>query len=224
MRGKTIALLTLMMVGPVAFDVKASAQTTTQSDDLPKYEIGAEFTSLTKQPDYSGGGHTEIGAGARFTFNLNRTIALEAVGNFFPRNCSFCGRLGNNSGNITQGLFGVKVGKRFEKWGIFAKARPGFVSFSKGDVQFVPTGPGTFDISQRRSTNFAFDLGGGVEFYTSRHLVTRFDAGGTFINYRGRNLNLPSFDNTGGVILIPFHLPGVTKLNFQFSAGVGYRF
>lgn len=194
-------------------------QAQTSSDDVPRYEVGAQFTSITK-PDYNGGA-TEIGLGARFTFNLNRSVALEAVTNFFPNKCSFCGALGDNSGNITQGLFGVKAGKRFQRWGIFAKARPGFVSFSQGDQKYILTN-GFPEFSHKRLTNFAVDLGGVLEFYPSKHIVTRFDAGDTLIKYRARDTNFFNFGPSGG--LIPYTVPGETRHNFQFSAGVGFRF
>jgi hypothetical protein len=199
--------------------LKANAQ----SDEVPRIELGVQFTSITK-PDNNNGA-TELGFGGRFTLNLNRSIALEAVGNFFPHKCNFCGVVGDNSGNITQGLFGVKIGKRFEKWGVFGKARPGVVSFSKGDTKFVIPGPSLFDIRQDRLTNFALDLGGVLEFYPSRRIVTRFEGGDTLIHYRPRDTNLFSFDpNTGLPVLVPFTIPSDTRHNFQFAAGVGFRF
>src|SRR5688572_27810518 len=123
-----------------------------QSDEVPKVELGVQFTSIT-QPDFNNC-PTELGLGGRFTFILNRSVAVEAVGNFFPHKCRFCGRGGggDNSGNITQRLFGVKAGKRFEKWGIFGRARPGVVSFSEGDSQYVATGSGpAFPFEFRRN-------------------------------------------------------------------------
>lgn len=200
-----------------------------QSDELPKFEVGVQFTSLTK-PDFNNGA-TEPGFGGRLTYNLNRNIALEAVGNFFPRSCLFCGGGsggGDNSGNITQGLFGVKAGKRFEKWGIFAKARPGVVSFSKGDSGYVLTGTDPafpFQFQQKRLTNFAVDLGAVLEFYPSKRLVTRFEGGDTLIHYRSRQANTISINPaTGGLILVPFTTRSETRHNFQFAAGVGWRF
>src|SRR5438105_13252067 len=62
--------------------------------DPPKLEIGAQFSSLTMAPSdffkyssgrvFSGPSQTEPGFGGRLTFNLNKNIALEAQGNFFP--------------------------------------------------------------------------------------------------------------------------------------------
>ena len=196
-----------------------------QSDEVPKIELGAQFTSITK-PDFNNGA-TEPGFGGRFTFNLNRSVALEAVGNFFPRKCRFCGSGGggDNSGNIVQGLFGVKAGKRFQKWGIFGKARPGVVSFSEGDSKFFLGSPDSFGILQGRSTHFAFDLGGVLEFYPSRRIVTRFEAGDTLIHYGRRESNYLIFDPiTFKPSLLPFTTPAQTRHNFQFVAGVGWRF
>ena len=209
-------LTTVIIVLCLSFGlVEANAQ----SDELPKIELGAQFTSITK-PDNNNGA-TEPGFGGRFTLNLNRSVALEAVGNFFPHSCRFCG---DNSGNITQGLFGVKAGKRFEKWGIFGKARPGVVSFSEGDTRVDLAGTNFF-ILQSRQTHFAVDLGGVLEFYPSKRIVTRFEAGDTLIHYGSRQTNFLSFDPTTFVpVLVPFTTRSVTRHNFQFAAGVGWRF
>ena len=199
-----------------------------QSDEVPKFEVGIHYTSITK-PSFSTT-DTKPGIGASFTLNLNRSVALEAIGNFFPERCRFCGKGvgGDNSGNIAQGLFGIKAGKRFEKWGIFVKGRPGFVSFSQGNGRYVPTGPSfifPFQLEQKRQTNFAVDLGGVLEFYPSKHLVTRFEAGDTLIHYGSRTNSVPIFDPlTGNTTLFPFTTPSETRHNFQFSAGIGWRF
>lgn len=71
-------LVTLVSVLCLLF---CSIEAKAQSDDVPKVELGAQFTSITK-PDNNNGA-TEPGFGGRFTFNLNRSVALEAVGNFF---------------------------------------------------------------------------------------------------------------------------------------------
>ena len=88
-----------------------------QSQELPKFEVAGEFTTLEREAFSQR--RTEPGFGARFTYNLNQMFSLEAAGYLFPKKCSEC----RNTGNVAEGLAGVKVGKRFEKWGIFAKAR-----------------------------------------------------------------------------------------------------
>ena len=98
---------------------------------------------------------------------------------------------------MTEAVAGLKAGKRFQTWGIFAKARPGLVSFSEGELNFVQTGRGgpfPFIFQLNRVTSFATDLGGVLEFYPSRRIVTRFDAGDTLIHFTRRTTNDFSFD------------------------------
>ncbi|HSS22798.1 MAG TPA: hypothetical protein VLL54_22180 [Pyrinomonadaceae bacterium] len=226
---KTKSFFTLL-VGLI-FSTVGAVELAAQTDEVPKFEVGVHFTSITK-PDFNNGS-TEPGLGGRFTLNLNRSVALEAIGNFFPHSCRFCGQgpvAGDNSGNIAQGFVGVKAGKRFEKWGIFAKGRPGVVSFSQGDSTYIQTGPTgpflfPFDFQQKRANNFAVDLGGILEFYPTKRLVTRFEAGDTLIHYASRQGNLLTFDPANGAtVLFPFTTRSETRHNFQFSAGVGWRF
>ena len=62
------------------------------------------------------------------------------------------------------------------------------------------------------------DVGGVVEFYPSSRIVTRFDFGDTIIRYG-------EYRRESFVASVPFlSRPPETKHNFQFSAGVGFRF
>ena len=193
-----------------------------QSQDVPKYEVGVEFTTLER--GQFGSKSAEPGVGARFTYNLNETFAFEAAGYLFPDRCSGC----LNGGRMHQIVAGVKAGKRFEKWGFFAKARPGVVSFSQGKSEVVsipPGGPFPFELVASRTNHFAVDVGGVVEFYPTRRIVTRFDVGDTIIHFGQRLRTLGGFDPVTGVPqFFIFTQPARTTHNFQFNAGVGFRF
>ena len=198
-----------------------SSQALSQSQEVPKFEVAAEFTTLER--DNAGGQRTEPGVGARFTFNLNGVVSLETAAYFFPKRCFDC----NNNGRVTEVLGGMKVGKRFENWGIFAKARPGVISFSQGKFNIVqapssPEFPFTFEVD--RLSTFATDIGGVIEFYPSQRIVTRFDAGDTIIHFNRRTINGIRFDPGTGFSLVPFTIPSRTTHNFQFMASVGFRF
>jgi hypothetical protein len=192
-----------------------------QTSDLPRYEIAGEFTAMERN-NFAGG--AEIGVGARFTFNLNKTFSLETAAYHFPRTCFSC----EHNGTVTEVVGGLKVGKRFEKWGIFAKARPGVVSFSRGEFNIVPApGPPSFpfDFEFNRVNSFAVDAGAVVEFYPSKRIVTRFDAGDTIIHFSRRRFNTVVSDLTGNTFtLFPITVPAKTTHNFQFMASVGFRF
>jgi len=198
------------------------SQTFAQSppqDDLPMYEYGVDFTALTINQT-----QTHLGIGHRFTINLNRHVALESAAIFF----SECSRCGEVTGTISEGLFGVKAGQRFKKFGIFGKARPGFINYGRGYFELSPTGgtgPFPFSVEVHRQTNFAIDLGGVVEIYPSKRMLLRFDGSILGDHFGSRNVQSFTVDSTTGAI-IPFTYRSqpYTRGLTQFSAGVGFRF
>jgi len=211
----------LSVIALLVIQSPALSQSQSQSQNLPKYEVAGEFTTMERE-DFEGL-RTEPGIGGRFTYNLNKVFSLEAAGYYFPKRCFFC----RNAGRITEGLAGVKAGKRFEKWGVFAKARPGVISFSEGTFDLFSVAGPAFPIVFERSrlTTFAMDVGGVVEFYPSKHLVTRFDAGDTIIHFGRRTSNTVLFnpiDNTFTSTQIT--TPARTAHKFQFVTSVGWRF
>jgi hypothetical protein len=197
-------------------------QALAQSEELPKFEVAAEFTTLEREAFSQR--RTEPGFGGRFTYNLNEKFAIEGAGYFFPKRCFQC----RAAGNITEGLAGVKVGKRFEKWGVFAKARPGVISFSQGTFDIrppfnFPLIPIQFELS--RLTTFAMDVGGVVEFYPSKRIVTRFDVGDTIIHFGRRNMDSVTSDPVTNIFTpVTILVPARTSHNFQFMTSVGFRF
>lgn len=210
------------------------------AQDVPKFEVGVQFSllSLNRPSQLVGNGldpgftrvgpgigkRSEPGLGARFTYNLTKHVAFDAETNLFPRsepNTTMPG------GRVFQGQFGIKVGKRFQRFGIFGKARPGFVGFTQVtkliDTFTVPADPfgrvftlGKFAVG--KDVYFSTDLGGVVEFYPSRRILTRIDVGDTIIHYG-------TFRGIGALLSHAIvERPPETKHNLQFSAGVGFRF
>lgn len=207
-----------------------------QDQEVPKYEIGGQFSVLSRNrptaifqsptivpDDFEDS--IRFGFGGRFVYNLTNNVALEAEGNLFPGNDNSDNDLSVPAGEIFQAQFGVKAGKRYSRFGIFGKLRPGFVSFfnaSKmtGTTTIVFLGQeftrGVFTTGTE--TDFSMDVGGVVEFYPSSRIVTRFDFGDTIIRYG-------EYRRESFVVSVPFlSRPPETKHNFQFSAGVGFRF
>ena len=166
---------------------------------------------------------------------LTNKIAFEVESNFFPERKEV---FGVPDGHIIQCQFGAKIGKRFKKFGIFGKVRPGFVAFTETskftgfqtELVFHPSldRDVLLDVPQFRTgtaTYFSTDIGGVVEFYPSRRIVTRFDAGDTIIRYG-------EYGEPAQVVCplccpcVPqlFLRPAETKHNLQVSAGIGIRF
>jgi hypothetical protein len=228
----------------------------TPDTDNKKFEVGAQFSVLqssqpgratftgiqcitTPCPSFAIGSSRELqpGFGGRFGYNLTKNLAVEAEVNFFPDAGSFSEPDAFKGGHKIEGLFGVKAGKRFDKVGIFAKARPGFLHASKGDIQprrggvcalaitIFPPPVGCFETISK--SNFAFDLGGVVEVYPTKRTIIRFDAGDTIV--RSGERNVPAVFNPSPGILAPSFVtivraPAKTVHNFQGSIGIGLRF
>ena len=201
--------------------------------DPPKVEVSAVYTAIRQNDDFFqliDGFEPRIrhnfGVGGRFTYNLTSAIALEAEVTFHPKERGeFIGGLfppfffGTQvGGRRVEGLFGVKAGKRWEKFGVFAKARPGFMHFTH-----VPDCPNGLveQCSLGGKTEFALDIGGVVEYYPSRRFVLRFDVGDTIIKYgklnRAATTDFPD-------IIFPVKVGGGTTNNAQYSVGFGVRF
>jgi Outer membrane protein beta-barrel domain len=182
----------LLVIGLAA---QASAQ------DHPRFEIGAHITSLrvTEKSDH------DTGLGARFTYNLNDYFAVEAEGNALPQT-----REGGGN-NETQGFFGARAGIRREKFGVFAKARPGFTTFY---LLGINPGPNSFE---QGHTRFAMDVGGVFEVYPSRHLAFRVDAGDTMIHYKPGDFFYQRLDQ-------PMPVSRQLSHNLQITVGAAFRF
>lgn len=207
----------------------ATAQSPTPGDDgdragVRRFEVGAQFTGVRIDNNpisiAFNERRNEPGFGGRFTYNLGRYFALESEINFFPRRYrGFFTPL--SGGRITQGLFGVKAGTRLGRFGVFGKARPGFMRYDKtvDNVRF-PEGNGPdprdpFGFEMGSAVHAALDVGGVVEYYPSRRTILRLDLGDTIVRYAG----IPVFDTNGGFMKVTEY-----QHNAQAGFGFGFRF
>jgi hypothetical protein len=195
-----------------------SKDQTTAGDDR-RFEAGVTFTSLSR----SGDGD-RVGFGGRFTYDFARfgggkyIAALDTEVSFLPGQRFVS--TPRSDGRVFQGFSGLKIGRKWDKVGVFAKARPGFTQYSKGR-EIISGSYASPVFNYEKETNFAFDTGGILEFYPSKKITTRFDFGDTMVKYGQRNAIGFDFINSA---LTPLRLPGSVKHNFQFSAGIGFRF
>jgi outer membrane protein OmpA-like peptidoglycan-associated protein len=142
-------------------------------------------------------------AGGRAAYNFSRHFSLEANYNFMVNNA----RLANSTfGNQIHSL-AIDPVYNFTPLG--ARVRP-YVTAGVGPIWFTPTKQARAQLAVNKSTEFAFNYGGGVKFHLNPHLGLRFDARGMF----SRN---PAF----GLATIPkSHLNGLqTTLGLVFYFG-----
>lgn len=178
-----------------------------QSDEK-KFEVGGQFVYMRQSSQHGVGHKRDLGFGGRFTFNITNAVGLEAEMNFFPSDRDALGM-----GQKAQGLFGVKAGLRRNRFGLFAKLRPGFMRFTR--VFDCPSD--FFSCHEAGKMELALDAGGVFEFYPSGRITLRVDAGDTIIH----------FGETAFFDALPVGrvtIPGATTHNLQLNAGIGVRF
>jgi hypothetical protein len=157
-----------------------------------RFAVGAQL-AFDHLPEL---GETPAGYGFRFTYAAwLPLISFDAELNSFPT---------HGSGNFgqTQAFFGLKAGTRVGRWGVFLKARPGFAHFYDGAAQQR--------LTQR--TNFALDLGGGVEYYFIPHVGLRWDLSDVMTHFGSGRLT----SGPGGPLGVPLGTHG----NFQTTVGI----
>jgi hypothetical protein len=183
--GISIGVLMLLLLSSTA----GAAQS-----QIPKFEVGAHIFSFQSKELGTG-----YGLGGRFTYNLTRNIAIDTEFN------SLVDDEGKDYAH--QGFAGAKIGVQNKYAGVFFKARPGFMTnFAKPAPNYATT------FAYQSLDRFAFDVGGVIEGYPTKHLVLRVDLGDLIIPF-GKETVLQS---------VPFK-PGTTH-NFQYSLGLGLRF
>ena len=221
-------------------------------ENVARFEIGGQFTLISRSTptsllDFFSQIPPHVnkpGFGGRFTCNFTNNIAFEAEGNFFPRRNEtsflFPGQreeFGVPGGSIYQAQFGVKAGKRFKRFGVFGKARPGLVGYTEVS-QLI--GSKTVTKTNVLGEMFRFeepvfrkagemytsvDVGGVVEFYPSRRIVTRLDLGDTIIRYGVHQEPIGTVcSSIAPCTTVVARRPAETRHNLQFSVGIGIRF
>ncbi len=170
-------------------------------ENHPKYEVGIHYAALnvTEKSD------KDSGVGMRFTYNLNDYLGVEAETTAYPRSVEGGGN------NARQGLFGLRLGKRNEHFGVFAKARPGVTRFY---LLGVMPGPNTFEQGHSR---FAFDVGGVFEYYPHRNAAVRVDVGDTIVRFKPGDFFYQRLDQ-------PMFVQRKLSHNLQINVGVALRF
>lgn len=218
----------------------AAGEAVAQDDDGPDvdehpFEVGAQLTFIginfpervvTSPP--STGASTALhrdhvstaGFGARFGYNAYKYVALEGEFNVLPKR-----NLNEVRQNRRKQVFaGVRAGKRWEKAGLFAKARPGVMFFDEYGIRGPCTvaSPGAQDCFDDERAFFAVDVGGVAEFYPTSRTIFRVDAGDTVIRFRDSGpVTFPPAGTFPGSSLFTRR---ETTHNFQLTFGFGFRF
>lgn len=174
-----------------------------------RFEVAGQFSILSQQRSFLET-RTEPGFGARLGYDLYPHLTLETSLLVFPRSDSSFGL--QDGGRILQWLFGIKSEIRREKVGYFLRLRPGLQEYSRTLDSFTVSSSGDLPYSWRAHP--ALDLGGGIEVFTSKRTVLRFDAGDTLVFLGSRDIPGTT----------PVHVPGAVLNTLQLTTAFGWRF
>jgi len=179
----------------------------------PRFEVGAHFSLLSIEREAFRAIRDDPGVGARFTWNFSRHVALDTAVNFFPARTMIDRFAGyQDGGSILQSFAGVKAGVRREHWGVFAKFRPGMLSYSRTVTDFS----NSQNFPRHRTTHWALDMGGVLEWYPTRRTIARFDVGDTTVFLRPTKFTLAGPST--------YTYPSSIRTAIQVSTGFGLRF
>ena len=199
-----------MRVGALAATVLACCHAARAQKKAPSFEIGPLFSTY-RAPDYLTTTQEELGA--RFTWNWFPHLALEAE--YASTLSSPFAATNSEGGYFSQAFFGIKSGIRWKNWGLFAKARPGFLRYSSVLTGATTTST-TIAFTRGPLRVAAYDLGGGAEFFISRHFLFRYDLSGIILHegtrmttVNGQRQTFPSF---------------TVKNNSETEVSVAFRF
>jgi hypothetical protein len=178
-----------------------------------RVEVGAQL-SLLRLADVDA---TNAGVGGRASYDVLPWLTIEGEVSFFSNDrldLDVSG-LGTPGFEITysrrrvEALVGPKIGLRRDRFGVFAKARPGFARLSDRGLQCLGEMCALVLLARPvYRIEPAMDVGGVFEFYPTARTVARFDLGTTLIRHRS---DAPPCDNC-------------TSTNLASSLGFGYRF
>ncbi|HEV2491382.1 MAG TPA: outer membrane beta-barrel protein [Candidatus Acidoferrales bacterium] len=116
------AAVLLMAISPPAFAQNFA--------DDSRWELGGHYALLNLPSQCIGLTNCQSassGFGGNLTYNLSPWISLDTEMDFFPDNGNPA--TAQTGGQVTEGLFGLRVGPTTRKWGFYSVLRPGFVSF-----------------------------------------------------------------------------------------------
>ena len=168
----------------------------------PRWEIGPVFSTIFLNKSLN---QFQPQLGGRLTLNVSRFLAVDSE--ISSSLISLNAASAYDGGYALQGLCGAKATARRKTFALFAKARPGLISYS-GAIKSLQNVP-PFVLTQRIG-EFALDVGGGIEFVAGRRLAFRYDLGDTIVHQ-------PALTGT-------FPLPAHNVNNVQFETAVAFRF
>jgi len=194
----------------VAFVLLSWERAAAQRDDS-RFEVGGQVTFVASSEFDT----TDVGFGARVSWNPSALLGTEAEMTFYPDDLGVEGA--EFSRSRVEGLFGVTVGPVIGRVRPFGMVRPGFVIFQEASnpVACILIFPPPLSCTLAAGTTvFALDIGGGLELFPTARTFVRLDAGDRMLRYPGPALSSDGTAREGAFF----------SNDFRFAIGAGLRF
>jgi hypothetical protein len=152
------------------------------------FEIGGHV-AVVGSPEFDA---TDTGVGVRVGWRATPWVGVEGEVTFYPGD--FADERAPFSGARIEGLFGATVGPRLGRLRPFVRLRPGFLTFREPSepIACILIFPPPLTCTLPGQTQFALDVGGGVELSLTPRTLVRVDVGDRAVRYSG-----PVFDRDG---------------------------
>jgi hypothetical protein len=154
------------------------------------FELGGHV-AVVKSPEFDA---TDIGVGVRAGWRATPWVGVEGELTLYPGD--FADDRAPFSGARIEGLFGATVGPRLGRLRPFGRLRPGFLTFREPSepIACILIFPPPLTCTLPGRTQFALDVGGGVELSLTPRTLVRVDVGDRAVRYSG-----PVSDRTGEI-------------------------
>lgn len=179
-------------------------------------EVSAQFTTI-RFLDATAKRYF-FGVGGRYDFNINRRLALETQVDFFP--AEIYPIYQRQGGKLLHVLMGVRAkAVQSRHFAVYGVVRPSLLAFT--NIPQFSGPPGTLPgVKAKWQTQLALNLGGGVEYYPTPRLITRFEISGDPTRFANTlETDIPC--SQCKPVTVPY--TGGIGDTWRMSFGVGYR-
>jgi hypothetical protein len=175
------------------------------------FEAGVHV-ALSQWSEFEG---NDVGFGGRLTWKPSTLIGVDADLTWYPSD--FLGDTVAFSSNRFEGLFGITVGPRINRFRPFVKGAAGFLDSSEASEPFACIliyPPPLNCLMAAGQTMTAFEIGGGVEIDATDRAFIRVDVADRVLKYPG-----PTFRANREVVDEDFFGHAL-----RFTVSAGFRF
>lgn len=182
------------------------------------YVMGIQEHLLENDVRADGGGGAWVG------FPLWRFLSADLLAFDQPHQDHTAGA--QDGGTTFASFLGPKIGFRKGPIGLYAKARPGIMRFSRTNLSATLT-PVSFSSVDRPKIDFAIDTGLVLDYIPpirSHRMFVRFEAGSDYIHYRGASLTDTTVRTNQPPLVGTAYFPPARHSNLLFLTGLGFCF